>query len=118
MLLVDDRDQGGRVVLELAQDRGQQQLADLEPLVGHVAQLDQLEHAVRLISETSEGGTTRRPHHGDVMAQAAQLVLHQLLVLAAEPIDVAMHQVSELDVIEASVITLCSCRQVDAYRAV
>ena len=68
VLLVHDRNQGGRVVLQLAKDRRQQQLADLESLVRLVPQLDQLENTMGLISETREGHTSRRPHHRDVVS--------------------------------------------------
>ena len=76
MLLVHDRNQGGRVVLQLAKDRRQQQLADLESLVRLVPQLDQLENTMGLISETREGNTSRRPHHRDVVSKTSHLVLH------------------------------------------
>ena len=43
---------------------------------------------------------------GGVVTEAAKLVLHQLAVLFAEPIVVAMQQVTKLDVVKTSVIAL------------
>ena len=106
MLLVDDSDQCGRILLELAEQRCEQELADLEPFLGPIAQLDELEHAVGLVGEPRKGWAPCRPHHGDVVTEAAKLVLHQLAVLFAEPIVVAMQQVTKLDVVKTSVIAL------------
>src|SRR4051794_26941466 len=106
------------MMLELAQDRGKQQLPHLEPLVGLSRQLDQLEHSMRFVSETRESGTSSRPDHRDVMAQPPHLVLHQLPVLRAQPVLVAMQKVAELDVVKTSVVALRTRRQEDAHGAI
>src|SRR5207247_4507748 len=81
VLLVDDGDERGRISLELAQHRCEQQLAHLESLLGLVAQLDQLQHPTRLVRKTPEPRTACRTHDRDVMAKPPHLVLHQLAVL-------------------------------------
>ena len=93
-------------MLELAEQRRQQQLANLESLVDLITQLDQLEDTMRLVGESCERGTPRRPHNGDMVAQPPELVFHQLAVLLAEPVLVTVEEVSEFDVVETSVIPL------------
>src|SRR6266511_602842 len=118
VLLVDDGDERRRVVLELAQHRREQQLSDLQPLVGLFPQLDELEHAVRFVAETRERRASRGPDHSHVMAEPAHLVLHQLTVLRAEAVLVTMQQVAKLDVVEARIVALGPRRQIHAHRTV
>ena len=118
VLLVHDRDQGGRVMLQLAEHGREQQLADFQPLIDEIVQLDQLQHSMRFVGKTGERRASRRPHHGDVVTKPAQLVLHQLAVFLAQPVLVTMEQIPKLDVVKASVVALGSRRQVHAHSAV
>src|SRR5438876_7485834 len=105
-------------MLQLAKDRGEQELTDLEPFIRPVPQLDHLENSLRLVGEASESGAARRPHHRDVVSEAPHLVLHELAVFGAEPVAVAVEEVPKLDVIEARVISLGPRGKINAHRAV